>query len=343
MLLDREIRCVETHTAGEPTRIVISSLPELKGETMAEKKNNFEKHFDSVRRLLMHEPRGHTDMFGAILLPPSNPKAELGAIFMDSKGYLGMCVHGSIALVTAAIKTKVIDAREPVTEVVLDTPSGLVRATAHLDASSVKSVAIRNVPSFLYETGELCLPGRGKIPVDIAFGGNFFAIVEAESLGVTVKPESYQQLVTLGVSIRSRVNEKFSVQHPEKDHIQSIDLVEICDRPSHPEADGKNATVFGVGQVDRSPCGTGTSAKMATLYAKGKLGLDEEFVSESIAGTLFKGRLVEKTRVGDLDAVVPEVEGTAYVTGFSQFVLDPSDPLKEGFLLKQTDHAVATS
>jgi len=162
-------------------------------------------------------------------------------------------------------------------------------------------------------------------------------------LGVTVKPESYQQLVALGVSIRNSVNEQFRVQHPEKGHIQSIDLVEICDRPSHPEADVKNATVFGVGQVDRSPCGTGTCAKMAALYAKGKLGLDEEFVSESIVGTLFKGRLVEKTKVGDLDAVVPEIEGTAYVTGFSQFVLDPSDPLKEGFLLKQTGHAVATS
>jgi len=332
--ISKTICCVDSHTAGEPTRVVVSSLPALKGQTILEKRASLRKDFDGIRKILMYEPRGHRDMFGGIVLPPCDPRADIGVIFMDTMGYLNMCIHGSIGVVTIAIETGVVYAQEPVTRVVLDTPSGLVQATARIENSSVKSVVIRNVPSFLFKTGEVDLPGKGKIPLDISFGGNFFAIVDAQSLGVTVSPSSYQQLLAVGLSLRDAVNEQFKVHHPEQEHIRSVDLVEICDSPSNPEADVRNATVFGVGQIDRSPCGTGVCAKMATLYAKGKLALREEFVSESIVGTLFRGRLTDRAKVGDFDAVIPEVEGTAYVTGFSEFVLDPSDPLKDGLLLK---------
>lgn len=334
MRAQKIISCIETHTAGEPTRVVTTPLPTLKGETVAEKMNNLKRDVDEIRRSLMHEPRGHKDMFGAILVPPCNPQADIGVIFMDNGGYVNMCVHGSIGTVTAAVETGIVEAREPVTEVVLDTPSGLVHATAHICESSVNSVTIQNVPAFLFQTCEVDLPQIGKIPADIAFGGNFFAIVDAEPLGVKVAPTSYQQLVALGLSIREATNKQFKIKHPEFDHIRSVDLVEICDNPSHPNADCRNATVFGAGQIDRSPCGTGTCAKMATLYAKGELELDEEFVNESILGTIFKGKLTRKVKVGDFDAVLPEIEGTAHITGFSQFVLDPTDPLREGFLLK---------
>ena len=333
----RKIRCVETHTAGEPTRIVVSPFPMLKGETMIEKRDHFKTDFDRIRRMLMHEPRGHQDMFGAILLPPCDPKADIGAIFMDAGGYLDMCVHGSIGMVTAAIETGMVEPREPLTRLVLDTPSGLVHATARIEGSSVRSVTIQNVPAFLFQTGEVHLPRKGKIPLDIAFGGNFFAIVDAKVLGVRVTPASYKELVSLGLSIRQAVNSEFKTQHPEKERLRSVDLVEICDAPDNPNANVKNATVFGEGQIDRSPCGTGTCAKMATLYAKGELQLNEQFVSESIIGTIFKGRLIGRTKVRDFDAVLPEIEGDAHITGFSQFVLDPSDPLRDGFLLKQTE------
>jgi len=330
----RKICCVETHTAGEPTRILVSPSPALKGRTIVEKRDHFKRDFDRIRRMLMHEPRGHRDMFGAILLPPCDPKADIGVIFMDAGGYVNMCVHGSIGTVTAAIETGIVETQEPLTRLVLDTPSGLVHATARIEESSVRNVTIQNVPAFLFQSGEVDLPRKGKIPLDIAFGGNFFAIVDGKALGVSVTPASYQELVSLGLSIRQAVNDQFEIQHPEKEHLRSVDLVEICDAPTDSRANIKNATVFGAGQIDRSPCGTGTCAKMATLYAKGKLQLNELFVNESLIGTLFRGRLVERTKVKNFDAVLPEIEADAHITGFSQFVLDPSDPLRDGFLLK---------
>jgi proline racemase len=304
----------------------------LKGRTIVEKRDHFKRDFDGIRRMLMLEPRGHRDMFGAILLPPCDSKADIGLIFMDAGGYVNMCVHGSIGAVTAAIETGIVENKEPLTELTLDTPSGIVHATAKIEGSSVKSVTIHNMPAFLYHTSEVNL-SDGKIPVDIAFGGNFFAIVDAKILGVRVDPSSCQQLVSIGLSIRQAVNSQIKIQHPEIEHLRSVDLVEICDVPTNPMANVKNATIFGAGQIDRSPCGTGTCAKMASLYAKGKLGINEEFVNESIIGTIFRGRLTGRAKVGNFDAVLPEVEGEAHVTGFSQFVLDPSDPIGDGFLL----------
>jgi len=335
MRIQRTIYAVDSHTMGEPTRVVVGGLPRIPGNSMAEKKAYLEKNQDHLRKALMHEPRGHNDMFGSILTDTTHPEADLGIIFMDGGGYLNMCGHGTIGAVTVAIETGIVKAVEPETRVVLETPAGLVKARAQVKDNVVKQVSFENVPAFLFESEvEFDLPGVGALKADIAFGGSFFAIVSARDLGIEVVPKNASQLVQLGLKIREILNKKVKVQHPEKQHINRIDLVEIYDRPSHPEADLKNVVIFGNGQVDRSPCGTGTCAKMATLFSKGELQLNETFIYESILGTLFEGKLLRETKVGGFDAVVPEITGNAFITGFNQLVIDPEDPLKHGFVLK---------
>jgi proline racemase len=325
---------IDSHTMGEPTRIVIGGIPNIPGSTMADKKIYLEEHMDYIRTALMREPRGHRDMFGSILTSSINPEADYGIVFMDGGGYLNMCGHGSIGAVTAAIETGIVPAVEPITTVKFDAPAGFITARATMQDKVVQSVTIRNVPAFLYMAdARINVPGIGEITLDISFGGSFFAIVSAKALSLKVEPKNIDALIKTGMAILKAANEQIKVQHPELTHIKSIDLVEIYDDPTNLEADYKNVVIFGDGQADRSPCGTGTCAKMATLYAKGKLPLNREFVYESIIGTMFKGVLVGITKVGDFDAVTPEITGAAYITGFNQFVIDPADPLKFGFFL----------
>ncbi len=334
MKFDRSIMAVDSHTMGEPTRIVVGGLPNIPGKTMAEIKSYLEKNLDYVRTSLMHEPRGHKDMFGSIITRPVHEDADFGIVFMDGGGYLNMCGHGSIGAVTVAIDTGMVPTVEPETHVKFDAPAGLITARAKVENGAVKSVTIRNVPAFLYMSDvKINVPGIGEITFDVSFGGSFFAIVKADQLGLKVVPTNIDQLTKLGMAIRKAANEQLKIQHPTLAHINTIDLVEIYDEPTHPEANYKNVVIFGDGQADRSPCGTGTSAKMATLHAKGHLKIGEEFVYESIIGTLFRGRLVETAEVGEFKAVVPEITGSAYITGFNQFVIDPNDPVKHGFML----------
>lgn len=338
----RTLTAIDSHTMGEPTRIVTGGIPNIPGKTMAEKKAYLEKHLDYIRTSLMHEPRGHKDMFGSIITTPTSPEADLGVIFMDGGGYLNMCGHGSIGTVTVAVETGMVRVTEPVTYVILDTPAGIIKARATVKDGAVQSTTIQNVPAFLFKSDEnIHVPEVGEVRADIAFGGSFFAIVSAKELGIKVDATNVDELTRIGMAIKKAANEQIKVQHPEKAHINSIDLVEIYDDPSNPEADLKNVVIFGEGQADRSPCGTGTSAKMATLFAKGKLKLNEEFVYESITGTMFRGRLIGETAVGDFKAVVPEITGNAYITGFNQFVISPHDPLKFGFLLGETNKKFA--
>lgn len=323
MRFARSIMAVDSHTMGEPTRIVTGGVPNIPGKTMADKKAYLETQMDHVRTALMHEPRGHRDMFGSILTNPIHDEADFGIVFMDGGGYLNMCGHGSIGAVTVAVETGMVDAVEPVTQVAFDAPAGLIKARARVEKGVVKSVTIRNVPAFLYkENVTVNVPEIGGIKLDISFGGSFFALVDAKELGIKVTPANVDKLIKAGMAVMKAANSQIQVQHPELAHIRTIDLVEIYDEPTHPEADYKNVVIFGDGQADRSPCGTGTSAKMAALYAKGKLALNKEFVYESIIGTLFRGRLVENIRVGDFSAVVPEITGSAYITGFHQFVIE---------------------
>ena len=321
---------IDTHTAGEPTRVVVAGFPFLRG-SMSEKRRQLQAEYDFIRTALMHEPRGHADMFGAIIMEPADPDADIGVVFMDAGGYLAMCGHGSIGVAVAALTTGLVPLKEPTTEILMDTPAGLVRARAQAEDGRVREVAVENVPAFLCRSGVEVETPSGPVELDISFGGNFFALVPARSLGLEVKLDHLPMLVERGLAIRAAVNEQVEVAHPTQSHINTVDLVEIYEDLEGKEAGCRNAVVFGEGQVDRSPCGTGTSAKMAALYAKGHLDLRSPFVSESIIGTRFTGRLLREEQIEGRTVVVPEIAGNAYVTGFQQFVVDPNDPLGLGF------------
>lgn len=335
MKLIKSVHTVDTHTEGESTRVVVGGIPKITGHTMPEKKEWLEKHLDYLRTALMLEPRGHNDMFGAILTEPTWEDADYGIIFMDGGGYLNMCGHGTIGAMTVAVETGMVEVTEPITKVVQEAPAGIIRGEVLVEKSKVKTVSFQNVPSFLYKRDcALELPGYGKIKFDISFGGSFFAIVKAEQVGLSLVPENAEKLKELGIALREIINKEIPVQHPSLPHIHTVDLVEWWSETETKGATLRNCVVFGQGQVDRSPCGTGTSAKMATLFAKGELKIGEEFYYESILGTIFKGEILGTTKVGEYEAVIPRISGSAYITAFNHFVIEEEDPLKYGFVLK---------
>ncbi|ERL21796.1 MAG: proline racemase [Oribacterium sp.] len=335
MNLFRSIQAVDTHTAGEATRIVIGGVPNIKGKSMPEKRQWLEENMDQLRTSLMLEPRGHNDMFGAILTQPTDPEADYGIIFMDGGGYLNMCGHGTIGAMTTAVETGMVPVTEPVTKIIQEAPAGIIRGEVQVENGRAKRVSFQNVPAFLYKKDqEVELPGHGKIRFDLSFGGSFFAIVRADQVGLEIKPENAELLSKLGIQLREIINREIPVQHPLLSHIHSVDLVEWWSETETKGASLRNCVAFGQGQIDRSPCGTGTSAKLATLFARGELKEHEKFYYESILGTIFEGEIVGTAKVGDYDAVIPKISGSAYITGFNQLVLDEDDPVKYGFLLK---------
>lgn len=335
MKFSRTIQAIDSHTAGEATRIVVGGIPNIKGNTMPEKKQYLEDHLDHIRTAIMLEPRGHNDMFGSVMTQPCDPDADFGIIFMDGGGYLNMCGHGSIGAMTVAVETGVVPMEEPVTKVVMEAPAGIIKGDVKVENGKVQSVSIFNVPAFLYKKDqEVELPGVGKVKFDISFGGSFFAIVHASQLGLKIEPKNAAKLTDLAMELRDIINRDIEIQHPTLEHIKTVDLVEIWDEPTNEKATYKNVVIFGQGQVDRSPCGTGTSAKLATLHARGELKEGEKFVYESILGTMFEGEIVGTTKVGEYDAVLPKITGSAYMTGFNNFLIDEDDPVKYGFILK---------
>lgn len=328
------ISAIDTHTAGEPTRIVMSGLPIIPGMTMVAKKHYIKNHLDYIRTLLMHEPRGHKEMFGAIITPPTTNRGQYGVIFMDNAGYVDMCGSGIIGITTALIEIGMINKTEPETIIMFDTPAGLIESHARVKNNQVYEISVANVSSFLYAKDiELVLPNSRKITIDVSFGGNFFAITHAKILGVSLQAENISKLIELGMMVKKAVNDQFKVQHPIEQHINTVELTAIYDQPKPSQPYSKNVIIFGNGQMDRSPCGTGTSAIMATLYGKGKLQLNVEFTSESIIGSSFRGKLVREVQVGDFVAVDPMITGKAFITGIQQFVVDPRDPMKYGFVI----------
>jgi len=334
-MIKRTIVTVESHTAGEPTRIVIGGIPPIPGRTMIEKKEYFRQNLDFLRTALMQEPRGHRDMFGAFLVAPCNEEAALGVVFMDGDGYADMCGHGSLGTMTMAVETGMVEAVEPITKVNLDTPAGLVRGEVAVGNGSVESATLHNVPSFLYKSTSLRIPEIGEVPVDIAFGGNFYALVSAEDIGIEIGLENSAELTRAGVMIKETINREIKIEHPEKPEINQVFGTRIYDgKPTHPEAQVRNFMVLGDGYLDRSPCGTGTSAHIAMLHAKGQLKLNEPVVHESIIGTTFSARALEEVMVGDYKAILPEITGRAFITGMCTWTIDPADPVKYGFLLR---------
>ena len=332
---EHRILTIDSHTMGEPTRVVLKGFPILEGETMIERKKYLEKNLDHLRKALILEPRGHRDMFGAIVMEPISEEAHLGVVFMDSGGYLNMCGHGSIGVATVAVETGLVPAKEPMTEVVLEAPAGIIRTKVLVEGGKAKEVSITNVPAFMYEEDlQVELEGFGTFKVDIAFGGSFFALVDVKEVGLQIDIENLPILTDLAMRLLEELNSVKRVKHPYLD-ITTVDLVEFYGKATNPKAAMKNVVIFGDCQTDRSPCGTGTSAKVAALYKKGKLKLNEEFIYESITGYTFKGVAIEETRVGDYAAIIPRITGSAYVTGMNEIIIDTQDPLKYGFSLRK--------
>jgi proline racemase len=330
MKIERIITTIDSHTAGEPTRVVIGGIPHIPGKTIAEKKKYLETNLDYIRKSIMSEPRGHRDMFGSVLTSPSDLSADIGIIFMDTGGYLNMCGHGTIGAVTIMVETGMVKMTEPITKVALEAPAGIIKAEAHVKDGKVTEVSFENVPSFLYKQNVLIHFEGKKIPVDIAFGGNFFALVQAKDIGEKIGFNNLNKLKEKGMEILRTVQKEISVKHPTQIHIRSVDLIEIYESDPNDEFRAKNVVIFGDSQYDRSPCGTGTCAKMAVLSAKGKLKPGQEYVHESILNTVFRGSIVKKTKAGKFNAVIPRLSGSAYITGFNNLLISNDDPFRHG-------------
>jgi trans-L-3-hydroxyproline dehydratase len=331
------IATLDAHAAGEPLRIITGGLPHLPGATILERRRYMREHLDHVRRALMWEPRGHYDMYGCVLTPPVTAEADLGVLFLHNEGYSTMCGHGVIALVTALLETGALPAAGPRTPVNLDTPAGLVRAIAHVaNDGHVERVSFLNVASFLYASDvELELPGYGRVVADIAFGGAFYAILPAERLGLRVSPDQAKQLIAAGEAIKRAVNAVMPIRHPFEPDLGFLYGTILTGAPEDPAHHSRNICVFANAEVDRSPTGTGVSARLALHHAKGELAAGDAIVVESILGrnSTFGGRVAELTRVGGYPAVVPEISGTAALTGRHAFAIDPHDRLGAGFLI----------
>lgn len=333
MRLERLLTAVDAHTGGMPMRVVTSGFPHLPGDTLLKKQAYVRAHHDELRGLIVLEPRGHPGMFAAVLTEPVTDGADAGAVFLNPGGYDTMCGHGTMAIATVLAETGRVAMNEPVTEITLDTPAGTVTTSVDVEAGRAQSVTIRNVPSFLYDSEvEVEVPGLGRIEIDVAYGGDlFYAVLPAQAVGLQIEPEQNDAFISVGRRIWDAVSETVEAQHPEIPEMQGFAGVIFSGPPTDPEATLKNATFGPPGFVDRSPCGTGTCARMAVLHAKGELKLGQEFVHESIIGTLFRGKPVEATAVGGYKAIVPLVTGSAYITGFHHLVLDPHDPFPSGF------------
>lgn len=326
------ISAIDSHTAGEPTRIVTGGMPPIPGTTMAGKRAHLQQSFDHLRKALVLEPRGHDAIVIALLLPPCRPEAHFGVVFGNDAGYLGMCGHGAIGVATAAVATGMVSAVEPVTSVVLDTPAGLVTCRVAVQGGKPRSVTVTNVPSFLFRQRVIVpVHGFGKVAADVAYGGNWFAFVEAEQLGLAVEKSHLPVLLQAATAVREAlVREGVRGRHPDRAEEEVVDHVKLFADLEGAEPGARAMTLCPGAAYDRSPCGTGTSAKLAVLHAKGELATGQWFVSESVIGTRFRARVVRETKVGGLAAIVPEVEGSAWITGFPTFVLDPEDPCRYG-------------
>jgi proline racemase len=327
------INAVDSHTEGMPTRVVTSGVGELPGATMAERRLYLTNERDDLRTLLMYEPRGHSAMSGAILQRPLRPDADFGVLFIEVSGSLPMCGHGTMGTATVLLETGMVPAKEPVTVIRLDTPAGLVEASVEVEAGRAKGVTIRNVPAYLHlRDAAVKVHGVGEVVLDLAWGGNFYAILPAASVGLAVAPSLHDELVRAGLAVMAAVNEQLDFAHPEQEWIDTCHHV-LFTEPGDGQVSGRGTVAIHPGWLDRSPCGTGTCARMAQLYARGELALGEEYVHASVLGTRFSGRLLEETVVGGFDAVVPTVRGRAWVTGLASYLLDPDDPFPAGFLL----------
>ena len=344
MKISNMIQAIDLHACGEPGRVIVGGVLDVPGATMFEKMRYFESEADDLRKRMLREPRGYPAANCNLILPPTHPDADAGYIIMEQVEYPPMSGTNTICVTTALIETGMVAVSEPTTRLTLETPASLIGIEAEVRDGKVKRVTFENVPAFAVHLDKtLEVPQVGAVKVDVAWGGMFYAIVEAGALGLTITPDQGGEIVRLGEMVKAAAREQLPVVHPENPDIKDITIAVVSGPPTHPEADLKNAVVVSTGRldwdrpstwtgaIDRSPCGTGTCAKMASLHAKGLLALDQDFNHEGILGTIFTGRLIRKTRVGPYEAVVPRLSGQAWVTGFASYVVDPDDPFPNGF------------
>lgn len=329
------ISTIDAHTGGEPLRVYTGGLPEIKGKTILEKRRYFRNNFDYIRTGTMWEPRGHADMYGAVLTEPVTPDGDFGVFFLHNEGYSTMCGHAIIALTTLTLDTGMIEksGNNPVLKI--DAPAGRITATAHRRDGRVKDVSFLNVPSFVYTKDQkIHVPGIGDVTYDIAFGGAYYAFCQSEPLGLGLAAEDYHQLIDWGRRIKQTVMENVEIEHPTEKDLGFLYGTIFVGPPSDPTHHSRNVCIFAEGEVDRSPTGTGVSARAAIHHSQGDIGTGESITIESILGTLMTVKIAEETEFGGYRAVIPEVSGSASITGQNQFYFDPADPLKNGFIFR---------
>jgi len=339
------IQAVDTHVCGEPGRVIVGGVLDVPGDTMFAKMRYLETEADELRQRMLREPRGYPATCCNLILPATDARADAGYVIMEQTEYPGMSGTNTIAVATVLIETGMVASTEPLTDLTLESPAGLIRIEARVEAGKVERVTFENVPAFaVHLDAEIDVPELGKIRVDVAYGGMFYVIADADQLGLSLALEDAGAAARAGEMIKAATTQQLETPvHPDNPDIRGVTISQLSAAPLNPNAQRRNTVVVSTGKLDwerpetwtgvldRSPCGTGTSAKMATLWARGELGLCEDFVHEGILGTTFTGRLIRQTRVGDYDAVIPTISGTAWITGFAQYVVDPDDPFPNGF------------
>lgn len=330
---DRKFRTIDSHTQGEPTRLLISGAEDIKGSTMAVKREDFQTRYDHVRCLLTREPRGHRDMFAAAVTDPVSSEAHFGLIYMDARRYPYLCGHATIGAVTTLIETGALEAEEGEPVIVVDTPSGPLKTYPQIKNGRVLSVGIDMVPSFVFQSNiPLEVPGFGNLNIDLVYVGGFFAMVSAPSVGLELVRANSRKLISLGMSIIEAANNALPISHPERPEVSTVDVTEFY----HEDAEKKKGTsvvIYGEAHMDRSPCGTGTTAKMTLMHHRNKLSPGEVYTNGSPLGTVFEGRIIKEVMIGGHKGIIGRIKGSAAVTGYHQFVVDSADPFQKGFLL----------
>ena len=329
------ITTIDAHTEGEPFRVITGGLPDLPGDTILARRRYMQTHWDHLRTSLMWEPRGHADMYGCIVTPPVSPQADFGVLFLHNEGYSSMCGHGIIGIATVAVTAGMIDMQAPETKIGIDSPAGLVTAFARVADDRVSSVYFHNVPSFVLALAETVqVPGLGRITYDLAYGGAFYAFVDVDAVGLTNTPKDFAALVSTGMAIKRAIGAQRSIPHPFEEDLSFLYGTIFTGPPHHRTSHSSHVCIFAQGEVDRSPTGTGVSARLALLYARHAIRGNQSIEIDSIIGSRFSGCIVETTTFGSHQAVIPEVEGTAHITGRHEFLIDPKDPLRDGFVLR---------
>lgn len=333
---NRDIKTIEAHTLGEPLRVIISGLPEIKGNTVLERRRYFREHYDNIRTALIFEPRGHADMYGAILTPPNTPDGDFGVFFIHNEGYSTMCGHAIIALTTVVLDTGMIKKKEKNPIIKIDAPAGRVYATAFRDENNkVKKVSFLNVPSYLYlRDKSVFVQGIGDVKFDVAFGGAFYAFVDAKKLNLPLNTENYNKIIDYGKRIKKAVMENFEIKHPFEDDLSFLYGTIFTGDALNPENHSRNVCIFADGEVDRSPTGTGVSARAAINFAKNEIKIHQSITIESILNTTMDVEVVETTNFGNFDAVIPKVTGNAFITGQNKFYFNDDDILDNGFIFR---------